>query len=169
MSRLANAAELRRPIITVRVPHTDLEIQCRQPDLFAQMAKGLMPQPLLAAAIRYATQVAAAGASLETPETPFSDVDAQQAEFIDRWVCAACVTPRVVLTEAEASDVAVWVEDLSLDLKLAILSATTPKPAAPAVADPALVEFRHEGPAGVAARSDGEAVRDDAVAASPPA
>lgn len=149
MSAIASAAQLSRRKISVSVPGTDLVIVCRRPDLLGQVTRGVLPQPSVDAVLR---QAQAGGVD------PMASEDLTlAADFIDRWVCLAAVQPRIVLTEAEASESAVWVDDLDLALKLAIVSATTTKVAP---VDPAVAEFRGDQSTGTAAPSDGTGVRD---------
>lgn len=160
---MSTAAEIRARLkstktIPVSLPGTDLTINCRQPDLLTLASRGWMNWPALRA-------VQAIGAELATRDATVVDnrpIDSvlEQAktvgDFLDQWVCAAAVSPRVVLTEVEVTDPdhILWVDDLPLDFKAAIVAATTPR------TPPAVAEFRGNESPGAAPGSSGEAVRD---------
>ncbi len=72
------------------------------------------------------------------------------------------MSPRVVLTEAEASDDAIWVEDLAPDVRVAVFTKTNDRLANPRVID-AVADFRRRQPVDPDPGSDGTPVRDAAV------
>ena len=41
-------------------------------------------------------------------------------QLIDRWVCDSAESPRIVMSASEASDEAIWIEDLAIDVRHAI-------------------------------------------------
>lgn len=153
--RLATAGELRKRTVEVPIAGTDMVIKCRKPDLMAMISQGLLSLELYEIAKR------ASERTTEENEHITMDVAADYAKFIDAWVCAAAVAPRVVLTarQAEEDPHAVWVEDLDLPTKLLILNKTTPatKVSLPSGA----AEFRSGEPESATTGSASPAVRDE--------
>jgi hypothetical protein len=134
---IASVADLKQhesPEALVTVPGTELQIRCRRPDMLGRLVAGLLPLPLLARASasidRWAglSPDAVGREVLADPATA-----AEMAEFIDRWVCAAAVQPRIVMEPTDAGAAALWIEDLQFTTKIAILSATSPAQEAPAI------------------------------------
>lgn len=151
-AKVLRASDLHRARVEVTVSGTDGVIVCRRPDLLSQVVRGLLPQPLVDAVMARAVSGTFDAANVSAL--------AESGEFIDRWVCLAAIEPRVVMTEAEASDNAVWIDDLDLNLKLAIFHATVAKPAP---VDAAVAEFRGRESERAAAGSDGTPVPDPTV------
>jgi len=156
----STAAQLRARPIVVTVPgEGDAEpvrIACKRPDPLVLFTNGLLPLEIYAAV----AEVAATTVGNFSREA-FKD-PALYGDFIDRWVCAAAMTPRVVLTEGEASDEGVWVEDLSPDVRIAVFMKTNDRLASKRVID-AVAEFRRRQPVDLDPGSGGEAVRHAAV------
>lgn len=101
-------------------------VQCRRPDVKDLMFRRLLPMPIMAALLRAAQ---AAG------DRPLKEVIAESPampEFIDRWVCAAVRSPRIVMTFEESGDDALWVQDMPLEDRNAIVEATDPNAGKPA-------------------------------------
>lgn len=147
---IISAAALRREVL-VSVPGTDLQIRCRRPDLLTQIAKGVLSQTLVQEALK------AVKDGMFDLQSAAPDTVAAYGEFIDRWACVAALEPRIVQNEADAGETAVWVEELSVEVKTAIFNATIGP--APVPVTPAVTDFRHDEPAGIAGGPDGEAVR----------
>ncbi len=156
----STAASLRARPIIVTVPGEDgsepVRISCRRPDPLVLFASALLPLEIYAKVAEKVTGPIA-GFSLAALKD-----QGTYGEFIDRWVCAAAVQPHVVLTQEEASDEAIWVEDLAPEVRVAIFLKTNDRLANKRVTD-AVAEFRRGQPVDPDPGSDGPAVRDTAV------
>lgn len=147
---IATAAQLRHEVL-VTVPGSDLQIRCRRPDLLSQIAKGVLPQPLVQEALRV---LKAGGVDMvnAAPETVSS-----YAEFLDKWASIAALEPRIVLVREEATEGVLWVDDLAYDVKVAIMNATIGN--GPQEVAPAVVEFRDSESTGADSGSRGATVQ----------
>lgn len=153
---LSTAADLRARLVVVSVPGDDdeppMRVACRRPDPLVLFASELLPLDIYAkVAEKVAGSITAFGTAALTDPGLYGD-------FIDRWVCAAAVTPRMVLTKDDASEEAIWVEDVPPGLRLAIFMKTNDRLVGKRVTD-AVSEFRRHqrvdpdpGPGGAAVR-----------------
>lgn len=150
---IATAAQFRREVL-VDVPGTELQIRCRQPNLLSQIANGVLPMSLVQKALEILGD-----ASFDMTKAD-SETVRSYADFVDRWACLAAREPRIVATEQEAATDpnAVWVDDLDVDVKIAILVKTIGEPPAEVVA-----RFRARQSASAAPGSDSPAVRRETV------
>lgn len=152
----STAASLRARPIIVTVPSDGeadpIRIACRRPDPLTLFASDLLPLEIYAAVAEQVTgPVAAFSLAALRNQALYGD-------FIDRWVCAAAVDPVVVLTAAEASEDAIWVEDLGPDIRVAIFLKTNDRLAGKRVTD-AVADFRRLQSVDPDPGSDGPAVR----------
>lgn len=156
----STAASLRARPIIVTVPgdgdNEPVRLACRRPDPLILFASELLPLPIYAA-VAEAVTTSMNRLSLGAVKDPIA-----YGDFIDRWVCAAVVTPHVVLTEAEASDEAIWVEDLSPEVRVAVFLRTNDRLSTKRVTD-AVAEFRRHQPLDPDPGSSGAPVRGAAV------
>lgn len=160
---IATADQLRRPPVLVTVPGTDLQIKCRRPTLLTLATKGWLQWP----ALKRVQELTAGERQLaegivdfdNRPQPTVRESADTYRSFLDELACEAAVAPRIVLTEAEAQadPGAVWVDDVPLDLKLAISAAVL------AAETTAVAEFRGEQPPGAPGGPSGAPVRDAAV------
>lgn len=161
----ATAEQLRNRPILVKVDDT-LTITCRRPDPLTLIADDILPLPLFAEVLEQIT------ASMQSAFDDEVDVPTKAAElktfrrFVDRWVCAAAVKPRVVLTEAEAlaDRSAYWVQDLEEDVRTEIVRRTNRAFASTRLRT-AVMDFRRQQSVGAVAGSDRASLRKDAVPA----
>lgn len=135
---MSTADQIRQRLITIPIS-PDCSIEVRRPDLLSQAVNNVLRLPQFQAVI---TALSAPMLGYEPPPTS-AELDAQSVEFIDHWVCAAAVNPRVVLTdeEAEADPSALCVRDLDFEVKLAVYKATCRALSTKGVRD-AVSEFR---------------------------
>lgn len=165
---IATADQIRNRPILVTIPGTDQQIQCRRPDPLTLLADGVLPLPIFADVLEQLHDLMQP--QPEYDNRPITDHVAKQPKtyeaFVARWVCAAAVAPRVVLTEEEAiaDPEALWVEDLELDVQISIVRQTG-RLLASARVIAAVRDFRRQQSAGAGAGSDRETVREDAVGA----
>lgn len=164
----STAAEIRARLkasrtIPVTLPGTDLVIDCCQPDLLTLATRGFMTWPALQAVkASFAEIEQSSDGTVVADNRPVASV-LEHAKtigaFMDEWVCAAAVSPRVVMKETDVTDPdqMLWIDDLSLEFKTAIVTATMPR------TPPAVAEFRRDESPGAAPGSSGEAVRDAPV------
>lgn len=159
---LSTAASLRaRQIIVTVQGDADTEpvrIACKRPDPLRLFASELLPLEL------YGAVADTASSSIGTFSAAAAREPGKYGDFIDRWACAAAVQPAIVMTEAEASDEAVWVEDLAPEVRVAIFMRTNDRLANKRVID-AVAEFRRQQPVDLDPGSGGAPVRDGAVEA----
>lgn len=125
MPTIATAKEIRerhagRAVVTL--PNTDHTVEVKRVDaLGLTMAGKLRIDDVEQALARLA------GWQRMTPEQIGAEVlkdPAAAARLIDAGVAAACVRPAVTLERTEQSDDVLWIEDLDLEDKLAILQAS---------------------------------------------
>jgi len=158
---LSTPASIRGRQIIVTVPDGDAEpirIACKRPDPLQLFAGELLPLEVYGAvAEKVAASSSVGDFALAAAKDP-----AKYGDFIDRWTCAAAVKPVVVLTEAEASDEAVWVEDLPPDVRVAIFMRTNDRLTSKRVID-AVAEFRRHQLLDPDPGSGGQTVRDSPV------
>lgn len=162
----------RRITIDVPLPNSTLTIECRRPELMVLAMTGWLKWPALQAvqavmfpeAVGGKTEDADAQAIAQTLRASVVAQAQAVGDVIDDWVCAAAVSPRIVLTEAEADENILWIEELDLDQKLTIFAATIKKAAVPEVAR--VAEFRRDEPDGATPRSDSAPVPDPALVAA---
>jgi hypothetical protein len=162
---VGTAEQIRTRPILVRVPNSELEIECRRPDPLALIAHNVLPLDIFAGVLERIAQWTDAGEAL-TSEIGQAVIDAPKAwgQFIDRWVCAAAVRPQVVLTEADARDVpdALWIDELEYELKMEIFAKTARGLRSPRVGV-AVRDFRRLQQSRAAAGPDGAPVREETV------
>jgi len=163
MPEYSTPASLKARLVLVTVPAVEGEseavrIACRRPDPLVLFANGWLPLEIFATVLE----------KVQGPMSEFVEaalVDAETyGDFIDRWVCAAAVTPPIVLTEAEAvaNEAAIWVEDLAPDVRFAIWRKTTDRLASRRVSE-AVTTFRRGQSVDPPAGPDGAAVFRAAV------
>jgi hypothetical protein len=70
------------------------ELQCRLPDLDTLLYEGLMPMPLMSAVVK--TVASWAGAETKDITADMLAKNEAMRTFVDKWVCAAMVSPRAV-------------------------------------------------------------------------
>lgn len=165
---MSSAADIRARkssrIIPVTLPGTDLVIECRRPELLTLASRGWVDWPSLqqVQAALATTQAADAAVLDNRPVLNATEKARTIGTFLDEFICAAAVRPRVVLTEAEVvdPDTTLWIDDIELDDKLAIFDEMVVR------AQPAVAEFRGDESTGAVDRSGGEAVRDTPVDAA---
>lgn len=159
-SKFSTAAQLRaRPIVVTVAGDGEIEpvrILCRRPDPLALFSSELLPLAI------YAKVAETVIGSVNTFSRAVVNDPIAYGDFIDRWVCAATVSPRVVLMEAEASDDAIWVEDLTPEVRAMIFTKTTDRLSTKRVID-AVAEFRRGQSVDPDIGSDGAAVQHTAV------
>lgn len=92
---------------------------CRTPHLKNLIFKQILTMPLLAAVLSETVDA-------EGGERSFNqlvrDGSAQSANFVDLWVCQAAKDPRLSTRRDEPDTL--WIEDVPLDVKMAIFEAT---------------------------------------------
>ncbi len=157
MKEIPSADQFRSVVsgpVLVDIPGTTFQFRCCRPDLPTLTFKRLINPTMLASVAALRDQIKGGG-SVDTRD---EDID-QTSAFLDRWVCAACLEPRVIADEAPDDPDALHVGELGLHAKIAILVATQPRRE---VAD--MTDFRDRESAGDRGGPDGEAVRDPAVA-----
>lgn len=165
------AEQFRQRTIQVPIPAPagappDAPVQyftCRRPDPLVLIADGVLPLEVYGHVLaQIADRVDAVFDN--RPPAGGAATRREYSDFIDRWVCAAAVEPRIVLTEAEATAApeALWAEEVDADLKLAIFRMTNARILSPRMTD-AVSEFLRRKSPGAPAGSDGAAVRDAAV------
>lgn len=168
---IGTADQFRTRPILVTVAGSDLQIECCKPDPLDLIARDLLPLDIFSdviEAIAKWNQTPNDG-SLPALNRELADVVLAHpkawADLMDRWVCAAAVKPRVVLTEAEAAadPTALWIEDLDYETKTDIFGRTNARLRKSPRVGAAVKEFRRLQPGGVGAGSDRPAVRDAAV------
>lgn len=157
---LSTAASLRaRPIIVTVPSDGDSEpvrISCRRPDPIVLFANDMLPLEI------YANVAENVSGTMNSFTLAAVKDPATYGDFVDRWVCAAAVSPKVVLAEQDASDEAIWVEDLAPDVRVAIFMKTNDRLANKRVID-AVAEFRRNQSVDHDTGPDGAQVRDTAV------
>lgn len=136
---LATRESLLQRKIVVDVPGTETQLECRRPDPLDQATLNLLPLEQFAAVVEAAS--ASSAGALEFAKAALGDPQLY-GDFVDRWVCAAVVVPRVVMTREEAeTSAAVWVEDLEPDLRMEVWSRTNDRLTSRRVSD-AVKAFR---------------------------
>jgi hypothetical protein len=157
---MSSAAEIRSKkkakTIDVTLPGGDLVITCRRPELLTLASSGWLTWPALQR-VQELLKERSAPLGVEIDNRPVASVLEKAgdiAALLDEWVCAAAISPRIVLTEAESGPEVLWIDDLDLDDKMAILAATMPQTPV------AVTEFRGPEPAGAADRPGSETLRD---------
>lgn len=162
----ATAEQIRNRPIAVTIPGTDLQIELCRPDPLTLIANNVLPLEVFASVLDVVAQWTQEG---EGPSPLEAARKAPQlwGQFIDRWVCAASVSPQVVLDEAAAlaDPTKLWIDEIDLPVKLEILRLTNTRFRSPRLGD-AVKEFRRLRPEGAGAGSDGEAVRRETVGAA---
>jgi len=156
----STAAQLRARPIIVTVPSEEDEppvrISCRRPDPLVLFTSDLLPLEIYAAVAEKVT-----GPLPEFSRAAFQN-QGLYGDFMDRWVCAAAVDPVVVFTAEEASDAAIWVQDLAPEIRVAIFMRTNDRLASTRVIA-AVTDFRRHQSVDPDPGSDGAPVRDPAV------
>lgn len=107
----------------VRVPvpgSADDAFIVRTPDLPTLLANGWLPLPLVHAV---STSMASSGEPQWVIETE-DELAAEHGRFIDRWICACAILPRIVLDPTQAGDDALHVSEIDRALRLTILERT---------------------------------------------
>lgn len=161
----ATADQLRNRKILVKVDG-DLTITCRRPDPLALIADGTLQLPIFAKVLDQITAAVQAVFDDDVSASTETEDFKQYRRFVDRWVCAAAVKPRVVLTEAEAilDPASMWVQDLEDEVRYEIVRRTNRAFASTRLRT-AVMDFRRHQSVGADARPDGAAVREDPVPA----
>lgn len=123
------------------------EVVVRRPDLQLLVLKGLLPTPLLGETARLVGAWAGADTAALTEDVIQGSDNV--LTMVNAYICAAMVTPRVVMTAEEVSALngdALLVTDLTLGTKrrIVIQCAATPKATTEVVA--AATEFPENGP-----------------------
>lgn len=137
------------------------EVLVRAPDLQLLVLKNLLPTPLLAEVVKMVGQWAGAGITDLTEEV-IAKSDKLVA-FVDTYVCACMLDPKVVLTAEELVDGALTVADLTLNTKKRIVMEVTAKvAAAQREVAAAATEFPEGGP-GAGSGPDVQALQPEAV------
>lgn len=98
------------------------EVRARRPDIGLLVLKGLMPTPLLAEVVKIIG--AWTGTALTELSEDLAEKNDKVLEFLDTYVCAACVQPRVVATQEELEALggeALLVTDLTVATKRLIV------------------------------------------------
>jgi hypothetical protein len=163
---MSSATELReqfrkrKPVpIIVTVPDTDLTFECKRPNLMHMVSSGFMAWPALTRVRELTKETTAdeSGVVLDNRPMP-TVVDKAEAVgvMLDEWVCAAAVSPRVVMYEHEQGDGAIWIEDVPFEIRQAIFNATFVPPST------AGADFRSQAD-GAPPGQGGETVRDTPV------
>lgn len=161
---VATAEQLRNRPILVPVPGTDLQIECRRPDPLTLIADGILPLPIFGGVLEQLTELAHGDS-----EDATSNIQAAwktYLAFVDHWVCAAAVKPRVVLTEEEAlaDRSTYWVQELEQGVRYDILQRTNSAFRSDRLRT-AVQEFRRQQSVGAAAGPSSAPVREDPVTA----
>lgn len=119
---LGTADQIRRRPILVTVPGTDLQIQCRVPDVLVLIADGILPLPIFGEVLDQITTLRQDGQAVQPADVNLTTY----WQLVNRWVCAAAESPRFVLTEDEAlaDPSTLWVEEIDRDVRLTILERT---------------------------------------------
>lgn len=166
---IASPAALRSRVVFVDVPNTEppVRIKCRRPDLQVLVAEGWLPLDIYGAVVEAFTD----SSDLQSDDARVALITERAKEnprlfdeFVERWVCAASIEPKFVLTEAEVgSDPSrMWIDELDGDVRLLIFAHTraglTSKKARVLLED-----FRRQQSAGDSAGSGSEAVRAAAL------
>lgn len=158
----STVAQLRARRIIVTVPgdgETEpVRIACRRPDPLELFAGELLPLTVYAAVV----EVLATSSSVGKFSEAAAKDPATYGDFIDRWACAAALQPLVVPTAQDATDEAIWVEELPPDVRVAIFMRTNDRLVSKRVID-AVAEFRRHQPLDHDPGSDGTPVRESAV------
>lgn len=166
---LATADQIRHRPIFVTIPGTDLQIECRRPDPLELIANGLLPLDLYAGVLeQLATWAETPGGASPADVAAAVRGESEKYEtFTKRWVAAAAVNPRVVLTveEADADPKALWVDELEDSVKYDIVARTFNAKRFARRVSAAVTEFRRLRSDGVGAGRDGQAVPGETVAA----
>ncbi len=155
-------ARFNRPPVSVPLPGGG-QLIARRPDLIEQATRGVMPLPLLSriSAITDALNPAEIDAMTDGRVKP----DPAFVEFINRYAVIAVEAPRLVLTEAEATPDALWVEILPFTVRVDVLTQTM-KGGPQLSSLVAAASFRPGEPAGNPAGSNGDPVPHAAVDAA---
>lgn len=139
---MSTAAEARAVLLDeVQVPIVvrgkSIAFRCRYPDLETLVFRRALSLPMLSAALTLAERFKPSAMVID--ERPDA-ADDPGASFLERWVCAAAIEPRVVLDQGDAGEDALHIRDLTIGAMWEIFRATSPeKPkAAPEVAAVAL-------------------------------
>lgn len=152
------------PERTVDIGNGD-EVRIRRPDLQTLVFEGFLPTPLLNSVLLMIGEWAGKDAKNITEDVVAKSTELR--EFIDRWLCAAIVEPRVTLN-GEAGTVAVT--DLTLKTKVALFSASFQTDFQTPVREVAVAtatEFPEVG-SGAGSGPDGAAVREPSLVDSAP-
>lgn len=167
---IATADQIRHRPIFITIPGTDLQIECRRPDPLDLIANGLLPLELYAGVLEQLTTWAETpgGASPADVAAAILGEGDKYETFTKRWITAAAVTPRVVLTieEADADPKALWVDELEDSVKYEIVAKTYTARRFARRVSAAVTEFRRLRADGAGAGRDGQAVPDASVAAA---
>jgi hypothetical protein len=151
--KVATAAQLRDRFIYIDVPGLDgVTLKCTRPDPLELIARDLLPLDTLHTALGNAV-------TGKAPDTPDDKLAAD--ELIKRWACVAILDPKVVFSkeEANAAPDALWVEDLTPDLRNEVYRRTSDKIYSRRVSE-AVQEFRDRLALGAGDRPDGAPVSD---------
>lgn len=165
------ADQIRNRLILVALSDSpDVQLQCRRPDLLRLIADNVLPLDTFGAVLEHLSQIVEANVLFDNRPLVESVVSTPEVynDFVDRWVCAAVVAPRVVLTEDEAlaDPQALWVADIPRPTRYEVVRVTNRAVGSSRVRT-AVADFRRQQSVGAAPGSDGQAVREDAVAAPP--
>src|ERR1051325_57488 len=160
----ATAEQIRKRRRFITVPGTTpLLIEVQTPDVLAMIAHDGLPLAIFADVLDVIAKWAREG---EGPDLLAHATQAPKVwgDFIDRWVCAAAVSPVIVLDEAAAlkDPSKLWVDELDLNVKLEIVQTTNSPFRSPRLGD-AVAEFRRLRPEGTRTGSDSTPVRLSAV------
>lgn len=115
----------------------DIEFQCRRPDPLELIAQDILPLPIYAAVFEAVGQGSLSADKMRDAPTTYLN-------FVDRWVCAAVVEPRVVLDVVDPEQ-EIHIDELSLESRLLIFSKTSDRLVSSRLAAK-VAEFRRQEP-----------------------
>lgn len=163
---VTTAAEFRNRVILVSIDGTDgQQLQCRRPDLLQLIADGALSLEVYGDVLERLHALFQSDNVIDNRPLPEQlPYDA----FVDRFVCAAVVAPKVVLTDEEviADPEAIWVSDLPRATRYEVVRVCNRALASPRLKT-AVADFRLQQSLGLGVGPDGETVREDAVGVAP--
>lgn len=166
---IASPADLRKRTVLVTVPNTSppIQIRCQRPLLPELVTNNWIPLE----AYHLVIEGMARWQDLPDAAQKLAHINKEQAEhpelydaFIDRWVVAAALEPKMVMTEDEAAadPKVLWIGDLDMDIKLLVF-ANTAAGMMTKKARGLLEEFCRQRAISPDARPDSDAVRGESV------
>ena len=139
------------------------QVMARRPDLQTLVFEKFMPMPLLNSVMTLIGEWI--GKDMQDVTEDAIELSEDMRQFVDRWVCAALIMPRCVLTEDERTDDAIVITDLTLKTKTIIFKESFSYSAVRQSEVAAAETFHQVGPSEGAGQSS-EAVQPETIVAA---